>query len=182
MPDSTPEKTTLLTETLEEIRDREAAAAEPYEPDASAQDFQRYFHGVAQAHHVIRKVFRIVDGQASKAGVEPLEHKLLIQAMGAGETALRVSDLASRLDIAPALASRLVKSLEGKGLVSRSLGQGDRRTTVVDLTWEGRRLLGEIDRDVRLHVDYFQAQLSDEERAAAVRVFAFYLGAPPSVS
>lgn len=178
MPRPEDETTALLTETLEQLRDREAA--EPYQPDASAQDFQRYFHGVAQAHHVIRKVFRIVDSQASSAGVEPLEHKLLIQAIGAGETALRVSDLASRLDIAPALASRLVKSLEGKGLVSRSLGQADRRTTVVHLTWEGRRLLGEIDRDVRLHVNYFQAQLSDEERAAAVRVFAFYLGAPPS--
>lgn len=180
MPEPRPDEktTTLLTETLEEVRDR--GAAEPYAPDASAQDFQRYFHGVAQAHHVIRKVFRIVDTQATKAGVEPLEHKLLIQAMGAGETALRVSDLASRLDIAPALASRLVKSLEGKGLVSRSLGHGDRRTTVVDLTWDGRRLLAEIDRDVRLHVNYFQAQLNDEERAAAVRVFAFYLGAPPT--
>lgn len=178
MPTPEEETTTLLTQTLEEIRDREAA--EPYQPDAAVQDFQHYFHGVAQAHHVIRKVFRIVDAQASKAGVEPLEHKLLIQAIGAGEKALRVSDLAARLDIAPALASRLVKSLEGKGLVSRSLGQGDRRTTVVDLTWEGRRLLGEIDREVRLHVNYFQAQLSDEERAAAVRVFAFYLGAPPS--
>jgi DNA-binding MarR family transcriptional regulator len=169
--------TSLLADVLEGLRGREAARGEP---DIASPDFQSYFHGIAEAHHVIRKVFRIVDTQARKAGLEPLEHKLLIQAVGAGESPPRVSDAAARLDIAPALASRLVKSLEAKGLVSRTLGEGDRRTTVVGVTDEGRRVLAGIDADVRLHVGYFQSQLTDEERAAAVRTFAFYLGAGPS--
>ena len=44
-------------------------------------DFQRYFHGIAKARYVIRKVIRIVDEQAKKAGLDPLEHQALIQSI-----------------------------------------------------------------------------------------------------
>lgn len=137
-----------------------------------------YFHGVAEARYVIRKVFRIVDEQAKAVGVEPLEHQALIQILGSPRR-LRVIDLAERLDIAAAFASRLAKRLADRRLVERSASPEDRRSTFLEVTEAGRELLAEIDSRVELHVAYFQRQLSDAERAAALGIFAFYLGASP---
>lgn len=138
--------------------------------------FQEYFHGVAEARHVVRKVFRIVDEQAKQAGLEPLEHQALIQIFGAPRP-MRVIDVADRLDIAPAFASRLAKRLEEKGLVTRSRSDSDRRSTYVVATDEARDALAAIDERVGLHVNYFQSQLTESERAAALGIFAFYVGA-----
>jgi DNA-binding MarR family transcriptional regulator len=138
--------------------------------------FQAYFHGVAEARYVVRKVFRIVDEQAKQAGLEPLEHQALIQIFGS-PSPLRVIDVADRLDIAPAFASRLAKRLEEKRLVTRSPSEHDRRSTYVVATDEARDVLAAIDDRVGLHVTYFQNQLSETERAAALGIFAFYVGA-----
>jgi DNA-binding MarR family transcriptional regulator len=147
-------------------------------PLLEARGFETYFRSVAEARYVIRKVFRIVDEQAKKAGLEPLEHQALIQVFGSSEP-LRMIDVAERLDIAPALGSRLVKRLEQEGLVTRLPSEEDRRMTYVIATDAARDLLGEIDRNVELHVGYFQQQLTDAQRAAALGIFAFYLGAAP---
>jgi DNA-binding MarR family transcriptional regulator len=144
----------------------------------AGQGLKGYFHGVAEARYVIRRVFRIVDEQAKSVGLEPLEHQALIQIFGS-PTTLRVIDFAERLDIAAAFASRLVKRLAEKGLVERSASTDDRRSTFVEVTDRGRELLAEIDSKVEVHVAYFQQQLSDAERAAALGIFAFYLGASP---
>jgi DNA-binding MarR family transcriptional regulator len=168
--------TAALTEALAALRGPAGDAQPP--PDSAA--FQRYFHGIAEAHYVIRKVFRIVDTQARAAGLDPLEHKVLIQSLGAPGAPLRINDVAARLDIAPALASRLITGLEVRGLLARARGESDRRTTRVTATHEGRELLARIDEKVRLHVAYFQTQLTDAERVAALQIFGFYLGAGPA--
>jgi len=139
---------------------------------------ERYFHGVAEARYVIRKVFRIVDEQAKSVELEPLEHQALIQVVGAPK-ALRVIDLADRLDIAPAFASRLAKLLEDRGLVERSPADDDRRSKHLTATDRARELLTQIDEAVHLHVGYFQHQLSHQERVAALAIFAFYIGSAP---
>lgn len=143
-------------------------------------DFHRYFAGVAQARYVIRNILRIVDEQARRAGLEPLQHQTLIQVFGATH-ALQVNDVASRLGIAPAFASRLIRELEEKGLVNRTPSEHDRRVTLVTTTEAGVRILGDVDEHVHLHVGYFQQQLSEEERAAALVIFAFYVGASPEL-
>lgn len=149
-------------------------------PPPGSPEFERYFHGIAEVHYVIRRVFRIVDEQARRAGLDPLEHKVLIQVLGAPQTPLRINDVAARLDIAPALASRLIKRLQAKGLLIRTPGEGDRRIIRVAATGAGRELLAAIDHEVRLQVDFLQRQLSDAERVAALQIFAFYLGAQPA--
>jgi DNA-binding MarR family transcriptional regulator len=141
---------------------------------------ERYFHGVAEARYVIRKVFRIVDEQAKAADLEPLEHQALIQVLGAPKP-FRVIDLADRLDIAPAFASRLAKRLEDRGLVERSAALEDRRSKYLSPTERARELLAMIDEQVHLHVDYFQRQLTKDERVAALGIFAFYLGSSPDL-
>jgi DNA-binding MarR family transcriptional regulator len=148
-------------------------------PDGDEQegDLQRYFRGVAKARYVIRKVFRIVDEEAKRAGLEGLQHQAMIQIFGVEGAPLRVNDLAERLDIAPAFASRLIRELVDKGFVTRTVAPQDRRVMEVGLTEEGRGLLRKIDSDVHVHVEYFQRQLTDDERAAALGIFTFYVGA-----
>ncbi|HEY1854645.1 MAG TPA: MarR family transcriptional regulator [Solirubrobacterales bacterium] len=138
--------------------------------------FEAYFHGVAEARYVIRKCFRIVDEQARKAELEPLEHQALIQIFGSSQP-LRVIEIADRLDIAPAFASRIAKQLEDKELVTRSPSDQDRRSVFVEATDKARDVLAWIDDAVEMHVSYFQRQLSQSERAAALGIFAFYVGA-----
>jgi DNA-binding MarR family transcriptional regulator len=138
--------------------------------------FRGYAFGISQARYVIRKALRIVDEQAKKVGLDPLQHQALIQIYGSSATRMPVNKVAERLDIAPAFASRLIKELEGKGLIYREHLPEDKRVTWVAATDAGIQLLQDIDNAVHIHVNYFQAQLSDEERLAALAIFAFYVG------
>lgn len=140
------------------------------------ENFRGYVYGIAQARYVIRKVFRIVDEEAKRAGLDPLAHQALLQIFGADDDRLTINGLAERLDIAPAFASRLVKELEGRGYVTRECSPEDRRVTNVEITRAGEELLRSIDHEVHVHVDYFQKQLGDERRYPALAIFAFYLG------
>jgi DNA-binding MarR family transcriptional regulator len=143
---------------------------------------QRYFEGVARARYAVRKAFRIVDEQAKRAGLEPLQHQALIQAYGSGDELLRVNEIADRLDIAPAFASRLIRDLVQAGLVERKASERDRRITLVEVTDAGRAMLEKINAEVRIHLEFFHHQLRPEERLAALTVFALYVGVPLDAS
>lgn len=152
---------------------------ESEDPDSDAKrqaNFPGYVHGISQARYVVRKVFRIVDEQAKKAGLDPLQHLALIHIYGTSDTAIPVNQVAERLDIAPAFASRLIKELEARGLIRREQSALDRRMTYVAATDAGVQLLRDVDSGVRAHVHYFQSQLSDDGRLAALAIFAFYVG------
>src|SRR5215831_10315099 len=88
-------------------------------------DRRPYFRGVAQARYVLRKVFRLVEEEAKRAGVDPLAHQALIQIYGSADGALKVKDVAERLDITPAFASSLVKTLAGRGLIATKRDKQD---------------------------------------------------------
>jgi len=135
-----------------------------------------YFHGVADARFVIRRVFRIVDERAKSRGLDPLEHQALIQIYGARGGDVRVGTVAERLDISPAFASKIVKALVAKRFVELSGSAHDQRVTNVSATPAGIAALVEIDTDVRIHVGFFTRQLTDEQTAAALSIFAFYVG------
>src|SRR3954471_6175444 len=107
----------------------------------STTDRYPYFHGVAQARYVLRKVFRLVEDEAKRAGIDPLAHQALIQIYGSQSGALRVKEVAERLDITPAFASSLVKSLSARGFVVRTRDKTDSRVTWVTVTKEARALL-----------------------------------------
>ena len=140
-------------------------------------DFRAYMHSVAQARYVVRKVIRIVHEQAKKAGLDPLEHEALLQIYGnGGDELLSVNGLADLLDVAPALASRVIKALAAKGLVRREQSGKDKRVTLVAATDVGIALLRTVDRDVHVHIDYFRKQLEDGDRLALMAIFAFWAG------
>ena len=142
-------------------------------------DVEAYFHGVARARYVIRRIFRLVDEQVRRHGLDPLQHQALVQIFGSGGRPLRINDVAERLDIAPAFASRLARDLETRGLINRRPSTEDKRITLVTATDVGRELLVEIDQQVQLHIAYFASQLSTEDRAAAMSTFGLYVGVPP---
>ena len=143
---------------------------------ARAADRHLYFYGVAEARYVLRKVFRLVEEEAKRAGIDPLAHQALIQIYGNAAGTLKVKDVAERLDIAPAFASSLVKSLAAKGLIATARGKEDNRVSWVKITKEGRALLHRIDEQVQVHVDYFTRGLSSLQTEAALSVLMFYAG------
>lgn len=145
-------------------------------------DTERYFVAVAHARYVMRAVTRIVDEQARKEALESLEHQTLIQVCGAQDGPIRINELADRLDIVPAFASRLVRKLEDANLVRRTSSDQDRRVTLVEVTEEGIRLLNRINERVHVYVDLFKHQLPEKAREDAFKIFAFYVGIPPNLN
>jgi DNA-binding MarR family transcriptional regulator len=152
-------------------RGRERASKARATPDR-----HRYFHGVAEARYLLRKVFRLVEDEAKRAGIDPLTHQALIQIYGSETGALRVKEVAERLDITPAFASSLVKSLAAKGLIVRSRDKTDSRVSWVKVTREARALLHRIDEQVQIHVDYFTNNLTAQQTEAALSILIFYAG------
>jgi DNA-binding MarR family transcriptional regulator len=136
----------------------------------AGNDRHPYFYGVAQARYVLRKVFRLVEDEAKRVGIDPLAHQALIQIYGSEAGALRVKDLAERLDITPAFASNMLKLLVAKKLVTAT------RDSWVQVTKAGRALLHAIDDQVQIHVDYFTGGLSAKETEAALSILLFYAG------
>jgi DNA-binding MarR family transcriptional regulator len=143
---------------------------------ARAPDRRFYFYGVAEARYLLRKVFRLVEEEAKRAGVDPLAHQALIQIYGSETGALKVKDVAARLDITPAFASSLVKSLAAKDLISTARDRKDSRVSWVKISKEGRALLHRIDEQVQIHVDYFTRGLSAQQTEAALSILMFYAG------
>jgi DNA-binding MarR family transcriptional regulator len=162
---------TLLTR-LRRLEQRRRATVK----SRSAHGRHTYFQGVAEARFVLRKVFRLIEAQAKRAGIDPLGHQALIQIYGSVEGSLRVKEVAECLDIAPAFASSLVNTLIEKGYVTRRRDVKDQRVARVAATKEGISLLSRIDEEVRVHVDYFTRQLSQAQREDAISIFMFYLG------
>jgi DNA-binding MarR family transcriptional regulator len=142
----------------------------------SMPDRHDYFHAVAQARHILRKVFRLVENEAMKAGIDPIAHQALIQIYGSKESTLRVKDVAQRLDISPAFTSSLIKQLLEKGLVKRQKVPSDKRSAWLTITTAGKTLLCNIDDQVQIHVEYFTRAISPQERQAAVSILLFYAG------
>src|SRR5262249_52417655 len=90
--------------------------------------------------------------------------------------ALRIKQVAERLDITPAFASNLVKTLVAKKLVTARRDKTDSRVNWVSITKSGRSLLHAIDEQVQFHVDYFTRGLTGKQTEAALSVLLFYAG------
>jgi DNA-binding MarR family transcriptional regulator len=145
-----------------------------------AEDKHAYFEGVAEARYVLRKAFRIIEERAKAMNLHPLAHQALIQIYGSPKMQLRINELADRLDIAPAFASNLVRTLSERKLITRTRNEEDQRVIVVEVTDAGRELLHAIDTEVKAHVDYFTRTLTAKDRESALSILMFYVGASMS--
>lgn len=140
--------------------------------------FDGYMRVVADARYIFRTVQRLVDDCARAHGVDPLEHQAMLQVYGAAEKKLAVGKLAQRLDIVPALASRLVQQLQGRGLVLRSRSSTDRRATYVSLTRKGLNTLRQVVENAHHEIGYFRQKVTEDQRGATHEIAALYVGSP----
>ncbi|MGE3149590.1 MAG: MarR family winged helix-turn-helix transcriptional regulator [Pseudorhodoplanes sp.] len=138
-----------------------------------------YFAAVAHIRYIMRKVFRMIDEEAKKHKLDSLGHQALLQIYGSPKQALRVSELADRLDITPAFASNLVKGLIKRKFIKPTADSGDMRVKLLNITAAGRDICHQIDAGVRPHVDYFTSQLTIDEREAALSTLIFYIKPGP---
>lgn len=83
---------------------------------------------------------------------------------------LRMADIACRLDVVPRSATSVVDGLEAAGLVARRPDPHDRRSVLVALTDEGRRLLDGLDEARRATAEELFAPLGAEDRAELLRL------------
>ncbi len=87
-----------------------------------------------------------------KTGITSAEYSCLIQFYNL--ESLSMKDLAERLDITPGGVTRIVTSLEEKGIVKRSIAPEDRRGIKVKLTKKGERIVKEMKQaSIELHKD-----------------------------
>lgn len=142
---------------------------------ASDLDFASHVKAIAHARYVLRRILRLLDEQAVAGGLQPLQHQALLQIHGA-ESPLPVNKVAERLDVAPALASRLVRQLEERKLVERARVPNDKRVIAVHASEAGIEALRQIDASVHERVAAFQRGLSNEGKLGALATFSFYLG------
>jgi len=136
---------------------------------------KKYFHAVADARYVIRKVLRIVDERAKRRGIHPLEHQALLQIFGARKD-VYVGAVAERLDISGTFASKIIKNLTKKGLIRQLKISKDHRMIHLGITEKGKTLMLEIDQDVERHVDAFVEGLHAIEKNAVLSILASYVG------
>jgi DNA-binding MarR family transcriptional regulator len=137
--------------------------------------FHGYVQALAQTRFVLRRIMRILDEQASAHGLDPLAHQSLLQ-IYATDGGLTVSQLAERLDIAPAFGSRLVGQLDKQGLIVRTPHPTDRRASIISTSEAGLARLREIDRAIFSKIRIFQDDLSELEKFGTLGVFASYVG------
>lgn len=87
-----------------------------------------------------------------------------------GTQSLRLSDLAERLRVVARSATDVVDDLERKGLVARAPHPTDRRSTVIELTSAGSRVLAELETARQSDAARYFAPLTAKERAELARL------------
>lgn len=131
---------------------------------------------IADARYFLRRAFRLIDEEARRAGLDPLECQLLVQLRGAPEEFLSVGELSRRLDVTNDLTSRLVRGLQQRGLTRKHRSEIDRRVTFVAVTAEGIQLVNSIDDRSQIGFERLQREFAPNQRRRALEVWAKNFG------
>jgi DNA-binding MarR family transcriptional regulator len=81
---------------------------------------------------------------------------------------LRMADIAARLEVVPRTATPMVEGLVAAGLVARHADEADRRSILVELTEDGRRLLARLHKARRASAEQVFGPLNAEQRTQLV--------------
>ena len=99
------------------------------------------------------------------------------------DSGLRVSDIAERLGMTTAGATRMVNALEAAGYVRRfRLPDADGREVRVALTPDGSRALQEAERAFHRRIEESLAALTPDDRATLARLLGDVAASPPPES
>ncbi len=99
-----------------------------------------------------------------RAGVDLDRSTYVVLARIADAAGLRISELATELGVDVSTASRQVARAESQGLVRRIADDRDARATTLELTSEGRRILGRVRKARRAWLDSVLAEFTPTQR------------------
>ena len=122
------------------------------------------FHLVLAARFFDRQVSEVLRSQ----GIISLQQWRVVSQLWLREK-LTVRGLADHAAVDRAEVSRAVGELERMGYVERQENPGDRRSPLLSLTAEGRRIAEEVRRPVRAVLDAMIADIADDDLEAAER-------------
>ncbi len=94
--------------------------------------------------HTARRLRRGSIVQLAPLGLTYAQARVL-RLVAAGGHPLRMADLAAQLDVVPRSVTTMVDGLEAAGFVARHADPGDRRSVLVALSDDGRRLLDRLE-------------------------------------
>jgi DNA-binding MarR family transcriptional regulator len=94
--------------------------------------------------HTARRLRRGSIVQLAPLGLTYAQARVL-RLVAADGAPLRMADLAAQLDVVPRSVTTMVDALEAAGFVARHADPGDRRSVLVALSDEGRRLLDRLE-------------------------------------
>jgi len=137
---------------------------EPPDPGSADED-----GSLAEAFWEVARMLRH-RSRESLAGwqVAPSQFRALGVLLRSGP--MRLRDLSEQLHIAPRSTTEVVDLLQERGLVERRPDPGDRRSTIVAPTAEGRRIGGAISASRAAEGDRVFGALSDTDRAELRRL------------
>lgn len=100
------------------------------------------YRALAEFRYQIRRFLHFSEMSAHQAGLEPVQHQLLLALKGlpAG-TSPRITELAGRLHIRHHSAVELSNRLARRGYITRHRSEKDRREVWLGLTRKGERVL-----------------------------------------
>jgi DNA-binding MarR family transcriptional regulator len=118
------------------------------------------YRDLADFRYAIRLFLREAEEQAAQAGSTAQQRVLLLAIRGhASSPEVTVGDIAERLQIRHASASRLVERAVQCGLLQRREASADRRRAYVSLSEEGREVLERITRATKRELSLLQGAL-----------------------
>jgi DNA-binding MarR family transcriptional regulator len=113
-----------------------------------AEDAERQIHELAEFRFALRKFLHFSEEAATRVGLTPQQHQLLLQIAGAPKGAVTaVGYLAERLALRHHSVVELGNRCEDAGLIVRASDPENRRHVVLKMTAEGNRLLRKLSAD-----------------------------------
>ena len=127
----------------------------------SAEEEQRFFEAFDELARAVRRARGAQPRSAE--GTLSLSQYALLEALSARRTA-RVAELADEAGVTAPTATRILDTLQRRGIVRRERAREDRRAVTVSLTGSGRDLLHAQDQWMGERKRAFVASLPTEQR------------------
>jgi DNA-binding MarR family transcriptional regulator len=103
------------------------------------------YQALAEFRRELRRFLRFSEATTLAAGLEPQQHQLMLAIKGAPSAdAVRVTDLAERLQLKPHSVVELINRAEQRGLMYRTRDARDHRRAIVHLTAHGEETLRQL--------------------------------------
>jgi DNA-binding MarR family transcriptional regulator len=108
-------------------------------------DSDLFLETLAEFRYQLRRFLLFSESAALDAGLQPQQHQLLLQVVGAPEnTAVTISYAAERLGLKHNSTVELVDRSEREGLLERTADMNDKRRAILRVTRKGRLVLGRL--------------------------------------